>query len=137
MTLQILKRVDIQALRYLVAGIGAFTTEYVVFVLLFHFAGLPLYGANSLSFLSGLAVSFSLNRTWTFREGSYHYTKRQQFMLYACLALINLVLTNVLIGTLKHLHVAPLIGKLVAMCMIIVWNFLIFRAVIFKNTTQQ
>lgn len=118
-------------IRYLLVGAVAFLAEYVVFLVLFYTANLPLYLANSVSFVLGLAVSFMLNRSWAFGGEEYAKRAHHQLIMYTTLAFVNLGLTNVLIGTLRSLDVAPVIGKLLVMCMIVAWNFLLFRYVIF------
>jgi putative flippase GtrA len=127
------RHVPPQLFRYLLSGSSAFITEYGLFYLLFSVAEMQLYLANTLSFCGGLIVSFSLNRSWAFRNDNFHHRKSRQLIMYVVLALFNIVLTNVIIGTLKKLHVDPLIGKVITMIGIVGWNFFIFRFVIFRE----
>jgi putative flippase GtrA len=120
-------------LRYLIAGSSAFITEYGSFYVLFSALSLQLYVANSLSFSFGLLVSFSLNRMWAFNGGTYKRSGHHQFAIYFCLAAVNLLITNVLIGLLRHRGVDPLLGKVICMAMIICWNFFIYKRVIFSQ----
>ncbi len=123
-----------QLLKYLIAGGSAFATEYLTFFLLFKTFDAQLYVANSLSFCAGLIVSFSLNRAWAFRKDSFRLKKQHQLASYIGLALCNLLLINVIIGVLQAAAVPALVGKVIAMMTIVVWNFFIFRLFIFAET---
>ena len=124
---------DRSQIRYLLAGGSAFLTEYLSFLVLFNVINAKLYVANSLSFCCGLLVSFSLNRSWTFTSDKFHHKYHRQLFMYGALALFNLVFINVLLGILNSIGIAPLIGKLVVMVAIVVWNYNIFKNVIFKK----
>lgn len=126
-------KLDSRAFKYLLAGGSAFTTEYILFFLLFSVLSAQVYVANSLSFCGGLIVSFTLNRGWAFKSDDFHHRGHHQLVMYVCLAICNLLLTNVIIGLLKKFHIDPLVGKIAAMLFIVVWNFFIFRLVIFRE----
>jgi putative flippase GtrA len=123
--------------RYLVSGGSAFFLEYGSFFVLLNLLHVQLYLANSLSFALGLSVSFLLNRNWTFKKETYHRKSHHQFVMYLLLALLNLFMTNLIIGSLKHFGLSPLVGKIIAMGLIIGWNFSLFNKVIFKQTQQH
>ena len=124
---------DPTARRYLIAGGSAFVTEYLLFLVTYKVFGLQVYVANSLSFCTGLLVSFSLNRLWAFRSQDFRLRGHHQFALYATLAIVNLFLINLIVGILKAQGLNPLIGKLFAMIFIVCWNFFIFKKIIFKT----
>ncbi len=117
--------------RYLFSGGSAFLTEYAVFLVLFSGLSVWLYAANSLSFFAGLIVSFTLNRSWTFKQDNFKRSARQQMTMYALMAAFNLAAINVLIGLLDHLGLDPRIGKIVVMVAVAAWNFVIFRSIVF------
>jgi len=130
----LLKVLSPQLLKYLISGGSAFATEYLTFVVLFKVLDAQLYVANSLSFCAGLIVSFLLNRAWAFRKDSFRLKKQHQLASYIGLALCNLVLINLIIGVLQAVSVPVLVGKIIAMMTIVVWNFFIFRLFIFAET---
>lgn len=125
-----------QLVRYLIAGGSAFAMEYVAFFVFYTLLSWPLYVSNSISFCVGLVVSFVLNRTWAFRKDNFDMHHHKQLVMYVCLALFNLVLTNVIIGVL-HGIMPVLVAKLGAMLCIVVWNFFIFRFFIFAGTKAE
>lgn len=123
--------------RYLLVGATAFVAEYTSFYFMYFSLNLPLYGANSLSFILGLTTSFTLNKVWTF--GNSDHTKRttHQLGLYISLAFINLLLTNILVGWLVYSGLSAGISKLAAMIITSLWNFVIYRQIIFKTKRDE
>ena len=121
-------------LKFLTSGGIAATTEYTSFLLL-HKVGLLLFYANALSFSCGLVISFLLNKHWVFsHKGAYS----KQFVMYATLAVINLIISSVVIVLLVHVfNLPPLVAKLCVMVMVASWNFIIFQKVIFKKTANS
>jgi putative flippase GtrA len=127
------QRVSKSFLKYIGVGIVAFGVEYGSFYALYLNAKWPLYFANSISFGLGLLTSFLLNRLWTFGGKNYQKKAAHQLSFYIALALINLLLTNVFIGVLEKIGTNPRIGKLVAMVITSLWNYFLFKALIFTH----
>jgi len=123
-------------LRYLLIGGTASVTEYISFLLLLRVLNYPVIVANGLSFCLGLAVSFILNRLWTF-PGIFHKRTTHQLALYVSLALINLLLTLGLVGLFRLMGINPLVGKLIAMAITSLWNFIIFKQFIFNHRLSE
>jgi putative flippase GtrA len=123
--------------RYLLVGGAAFVTEYGLFLIIYYLLHTDIYIANSISFLCGLSVSFTFNRGWAFNSGSFRHKKHHQLAMYTVLALFNLLLTNLLIGLLKKHGLDPKLAKVVVMCLIVVWNFLLFKGLIFRHSSEQ
>lgn len=118
--------------RFIVVGLTAFAVEYNIFSLLFGIFGLPVVIAHSISFGCGLIISFSLNRTWTFKQIEFLRRGVSQFTLYCVLALFNLVMSNILLHVLEELSLHPYLGKLVVMLLVATWNFILYKTVIFR-----
>lgn len=123
--------------RYLIVGSCAFGGEYATFLALYKCAHLPLIAANSVSFLVGLAISFTFNRGWSFKKESFHKRVHHQMILYGGLALANLLITNICIVLLRHAGIAPAIGKIILMACVACWNFFIFRNAIFNEARDM
>jgi putative flippase GtrA len=123
--------------RYLVVGSAAFVVEYGSFYLMYSDLKKPLYFANSISFGLGLLTSFLLNRLWTF-ESKTEYKKKaaHQLSYYVILSLINLGLTNLLVGLLNADNVNPRWGKLIAMIITSLWNYILFKLIIFTHKPE-
>lgn len=120
-------------LRYLLVGSATFVIEYIVFYVLYVFLHWNLLLANSLSFGIGLATSFSLNRAWAFKQHEFQRSVHHQAALYVTLAFTNLLINNGIVAFLNTIGLDPRIGKIAAIATIALWNFLIFRTIIFKG----
>ncbi len=119
--------------RYILVGMTAFTIEYLFFFLMFDALGAPVLVAHSLSFCCGIITSFSLNRQWTFGQTQFNRRIRHQFMLYCLLGLFNLVATNLVLDSLSRVHLDPHLGKVFVMALVVGWNFILFKTVIFRR----
>lgn len=118
---------------YGIFGGLAFGIELLAFMLI---AGVvPLFVAQSVSFICGLIISFFGNRLVTFKTSAYQHNARRQFTAYFTLACLNLLLANIAIYVLVYSLDLPLIvAKLATMVLITMWNFVIFQKLIFKSS---
>ena len=119
---------------YVLVGLAAFSTEYISFIILI--ALFPsLLVAQTVSFLLGLIVSFSGNRSITFKRNSdsFALSGRSQLWRYSLLATVNLVFTNIFIYLLvDKISIDPVIAKVLVMVSVVVWNYILFNKVIFR-----
>lgn len=119
-----------QLLRYLITGGLAAGAEYSLFYVLNLLAGLSLILSNSAAYTSGFIISFILNRVWSF-ESKGHLGR--QLLLYSILFGINLILSNILVSFFTNqLGLATMISKAIAMGVIVLWNFVIYKKIIYK-----
>ncbi len=117
-------------LRFIISGGSAAAVEYGVFLLLLWVIHQVLI-ANTISFLCGLIVSYLLNRLWVFDSSA---GIKKQFGMYFTLAMINLVLSNVvLFGLTDWLSLSPVLAKIAVMAGIAGSNYFIFSKLIFKK----
>jgi putative flippase GtrA len=123
-------------MKYLCAGVTAFVVEFGSFLLLLHL-GLHTIAANSISFILGLLTSFTINRIWTFSGKTYAKRMHHQLARYVTLALINLLLTNLIVQGLIHFNVSPSAAKIAAMIVTSMWNFILLKVAVFKHHPEQ
>ena len=118
--------------RYILVGLLSAILEYASFFNFSHVLHYNLYISNSISFCVGLLTSFFLNRQWSFSEQK-KYDKRfyHQFNRYLILAIINLFITNFIIGVLNFVLNNQLQDKLLSMIISSIWNYFIFQKFIF------
>lgn len=129
------RRNSMRIVTYALVGGVAFTLEYICFLGLLQLLNGPmdLLVSQCISFCVGLLISFFGNKVLTFSSGSHVKSSHYQFFKYILLALINLLLSAVIIFVLvKLLGVGPTLAKIVVMGMIAVWNYNIMRKVVFK-----
>lgn len=108
-------------------------TEYLIFVMLFSVLGLNVLIANTIAFSCGILTSFTLNRGWSFKKSAFLHAKTIQVILYTMLAIANLGLTSIALSMSKTFGIREEILKIMIMCAIVVWNFIIFNRIIFKQ----
>lgn len=119
-------------LRYLISGGVGFISEYLIFFVLYYLSH-ALVVSNSISFICGLIITFTLHKLWSF-SGNYKLETKKQLSLYSVLALINFALTNILIVLLvRHLHIIAYIAKVLVMILIVCWNYLIINRFVFHH----
>jgi len=79
----------------------------------------------------GFVLSFLLNRYWSFKSTSTNALK--QFILYGILFIVNLGISNLLMMLfIDTFGIAPMISKIMAIGILMCWNFVIYKKVIFK-----
>ena len=126
-----LNKIDIKRVfRFLVSGGSAAAVEFFVFIFLLGWIN-NTFAVNSISFLCGLMVSFSLNRKWVFGSNA---NVKKQFVEYFALALINMLLSGGLVYLLVDVWgLAAWAGKIFVMGAIAFNNYFIFSKFIFKK----
>ena len=118
--------------RFLISGGLAATVEYGVFLLLHAlFGDIFILATQTISFLCGFVVSFTLNKKWVFKSDG---RVRRELVRYAMLATMNLVITNIVIWLLvNEIHVTAWIAKIAVMAMVVAWNYVIYQKLIFNT----
>lgn len=121
-----------QFVRYLLAGLACAGLEYGGFLALHHGLAWGLVWANTLAYAAGLFSSFALNKFWVF-GGQQQYQTRYQLLAYCLLALFNYSLgTWVLVDLVQSWGWPAWLAKGLSMGLIVVWNFLIYKKVIYR-----
>ncbi len=123
-------RVALKVLRFGISGSIAALSEFLIFILCSQLLALPIFSSQTISFMIGLLISYTLNRQWVFKSTA---KMNSQIMKYATLAVINLLLSNILIVALHDAGLVAWIAKIIVMASVALWNFLIFQKIIFKN----
>lgn len=113
--------------RYIVVGLTTVAIDVGLLYLLVQ-VGVPVYVAATIAFGTALLTNFTLSRVWTFgvrRRTPY------QTALYGLLILGNYLFSLLLIGVFLHFNASYIAGKVTAVAITTIWNFLIYRYVIF------
>jgi len=120
-----------QFCRYVISGILSAVIEYLSIIILTEYMRLWYIASNTIGMTCGFCLGFFLNRYWSFKsKGSLVH----QIFLYGTLFLINLILSNALLYFLTSIvYIKYTASKLFAMGLIAMWNFIIYKKLIFKN----
>jgi putative flippase GtrA len=116
-------------------GLVTLGIDVGVSAILFYSAHLPAYLASAIGFLSGFFFNFPMNRKRVFHHSAYdRFRLRTQVMMYILLSVFNLVTTSILVDIMVNAHIAPIqIAKLAVTVLIAIWNFVLFKALIFSK----
>lgn len=118
-----------QIKRYIIVGLISFTIEYILFFILYKILNVWYVFANAVVYAITFWISFLLNRNWSFKSKGNIY---RQLILYFLLFVINLfVSSNVIYLLSDKLLISPLYSKVVTMCIIVIWNFVIYKKIIY------
>lgn len=119
-------------IRFLITGGSAAVVEYVVFLGLHYITdGRLLVMCQSISFMCGFIVSFTLNRRWVFKSDG---NPKKELIKYTSLAFINLVLSNlILLFLVNDVKIVSYIAKVLVMGLIAIWNYIIYQNFIFVD----
>lgn len=82
-------------LRYLMSGAAAAASNLAVLFILVHFGRMYYLSASIVAFIASVAVSFTLQKFWTFQDRFTH-DMREQFVRYSAVVLMNLFLNTAL-----------------------------------------
>ena len=126
-----------QVVRFGLVGVINTLVDFGLFNVLYHFVGLPLLAANSLSVAAGIANSFIWNKHWTFSAGG-RGRLRHEVITFALISVIGLLLNNAGLHVLTSLTgnmgiLALNAQKLVASVISMTWNFVGYRLIAFRH----
>lgn len=130
-------------LKFGIAGIVTLGVDYGTFYLMDSVLAAPLIVSSALSYSTGFIVSFLINRGWVFTSkgdsgNNFTKTPRRQLVLYSILFLFNIVFSYVFIDYLHKLTgVGYSVGKVISIILIVVWNYIIYHRIIFKQEGQH
>lgn len=105
---------------YIAIGACAFFTDYSVFLIWFSSTRNP-YVANILGIMAGIAVSFSLNRRYTFRKMDMPLKRASKFVI---VALFGMAASSAMIWILLGRDVDPRVAKVIAMVLVFMGQFI-------------
>lgn len=119
--------------KYLIAGFTAFFVDFMVFRTMYITLDLNLKLSTFCGIIAGFITSFLLQKFWSFK-GSQAKKAHHQVVIYALLTIVNTLFTELMVKEAEILginHAAEL-GKIVATGFIVIWNFTIFKLVVFR-----
>jgi putative flippase GtrA len=121
----------LRAIKFGAVGIANTALDVAVFSGLTLIARAPAAAANAVSYSSGIALSFALNRAWTFHDRRSAHPWRQ-LVLFISGSLTGLALSTLIVGTLAGAW-GPLPAKAVSIIATFAWNYLFSNIVVFRR----
>ena len=115
---------------FVAAGGTATVINYTLFALLY-WAGVNYLLASAIGYVSGIAVSFTINKLLVFRDSK---KQPRQFLRYTAIYLVALVAQLGLLELGVRLGLDPLIANAIALVIVVVGNFFVIRRLVFTPT---
>jgi putative flippase GtrA len=119
--------------RYVVVGVSSLAVDYSILLVLFHIFGVNVAIASIIAMVCGLVVNFMLNKLWSFKAEGGAKQSVKQAVLYGTLVVINLAFTSWFASYMLTFHIGPEISKLVSTATITLWNYALYKVLIFKT----
>ena len=123
------KKTLFQAIKYLMVGGSSAAIELVLFQLLSAVFAIPLAAANVTAVVVSTVFNFLVNRNVTFKSTS---NPLRSLVLYLLLFALNTTFSTAVISLLAAQGIYPLVAKVCTMACIVLWNFVLYKKVIFK-----
>ena len=114
-------------LGFVLAGGAATLVNYSVFLVLL-ILNVQYLVASAIGFLSGIGVSFTINRLYVFTNRT---SSKASFVRYIAAYLVALTAQLFLLETLVQLGIRPEISNIVAILIVVVVNFFVVRKFVF------
>lgn len=118
-----------QAMSYLLVGGSSALIELVLFQSLYAMAHLSVAPANIIAVIASTVFNFTVNHSVTFKSTG---NPLRSLMLYLILFAFNMAFSTLAISWLVGFGVHSILAKLATMVCITLWNFVLYRKVIFK-----
>lgn len=118
------------AVRYLVVGGGAFLIDVGLLAGLHDLLSVPLVVATPAAFLLSFAITYVLQRTFTFGSDA---GVASSAVKYTALVIFNTVATTGIVAAAAALDLPWIVGKVVAVGSTTVWNYFLYRHWIFAR----
>jgi len=115
--------------RYLLVGFSSAGLELLLFMLMQSWMKVDVIIANPVAVTVATAFNFLLNRSFTFKSAS---NPARSLLLYLLLFAFNQCFTTFTIVLLVDHGLAALPAKLFTMGCVVLWNFALYRKVIFR-----
>ena len=131
-------------LRFLIVGSTNTVLDFGILFSLTIFLNIPKEFANFISTFVAFLFSFFANKKYTFKSTSQNLKK--QFLLFAAVTLFGLwviqtiiiaIITPIFINFGLNKSLALLISKLTATVVSLVWNYVLYSRIVFKDTKNS
>lgn len=122
-----------QMFRYAIVGGVSFAVDYGLLYVLTECYGFHYLLSATISFIAGLAVNYLISIRWVFGKSKLS-SRAAEFVVYGIIGVVGLLLNNLLLYLFTdHLHLHYMLSKLIAAAIVLAWNFLGRKIILFKH----
>lgn len=119
--------------RYAIVGGVSFAVDYGFLYVLTECYGFHYLLSATISFIAGLAVNYLISIRWVFGKSKLS-SRAAEFAVYGIIGVVGLLLNNLLLYLFTdHLHLHYMLSKLIAAAIVLAWNFLGRKIILFKH----
>lgn len=115
--------------RYLIVGLLSAGVEYASFAVMLELLSVDISFSSPASLLISTVFNFILSSTWSFKGSS---NIARSALLYCLLLAFNMAFSSFGGSMLVSIGVPGLFAKLVTMACVVLWNFVLYRKVVFR-----
>lgn len=125
----------VQIILFFLVGIATLLVDVAVTSMLYTLLHVPAAIASGAGFLSGFLFNFPMNRKKVFQHADNdRFSLKAQILQYAALSIFNLVATSLVVGFLTDSGIMTIqYAKVIVTAVFAVWNFVLFKFVIFSK----
>lgn len=117
------KNLYIQFIRYGFVAAISLAVDFSGLVLLKECTGIHYLLSATISFIAGLLTNYFLSSLWVF-ESSKLSSKKREFILFALIGVIGLILTDILLWLFTDVFgLFYVLSKAIATILVYFWNF--------------
>ena len=121
-------------IKFIVSGVLSVILEFYILIALVEKIGLTILISNSIAFIITNIFNYILSRIWVF--GKSHRRIRHEILLFFATAAVGLTMNQIIMKVfVDSYHIHYKIVKLIAILIVVVWNFLTKKFLVFS--TQQ
>lgn len=127
--------VGMNFVRYVVVGAVSFVGDYATFITFYYVLHTGTAIAAPAGLVAGFILNFALNKLWSFQnKDTAPKQVAKQVVQYVFLVGINTVFTYYFVETLRTADIiAPKFSKVLASVLIVAWNYIIYKKIIFNS----
>lgn len=117
-----------QGAKYLTVGVASAAVELLFFSLFYYVLGLSVGFASPASLVLSTVLNFLLSSSWSFKGST---NMKRSALLYTILFVFNTCFSSMASTWIVGMGAPALLAKLITMACIVLWNFVLYRKVIF------
>jgi len=122
-------------IKFSIVGFINTAVSYLVFFILLEIGHVAYLLSSILAYLVGIIISYIGNKYWTFRAS--RTAVREEFIKFFILNLIGLAINTAIMACLVEIFkLNPLIAQILAMSVVIFYNFSGSKFWVFKETAK-
>lgn len=128
------KNLFLQFMRYIFVGGIATIVDLTILFLLTDYAYIHHLVSTVIAFVAGLATNFFLSKCLVFKANKARVNVVMEFISYAIIGVIGLSITELIMYFFTdNLHLYYMISKVVATVIVLFWNYIARKIIIYKN----